>query len=79
MSYVKLSVLNSYVNFFSELQISESEFRLLDFSTAEFINKNPTGIFGIKNGIGILLPIGVLEIGTENQNSQPRKEGAFQE
>jgi hypothetical protein len=33
--------------------------------------KIPTGIFGIKNGIGIPLPIGVPEIGTKNQNSQP--------
>jgi hypothetical protein len=34
--------------------------------------KNPTGIFGIKNGIGIPLPMGVPEIGTKNWNSQPR-------
>ncbi len=33
--------------------------------------KNPTGIFGIKNETGILLPMGVPEIGTENRNSQP--------
>ncbi len=33
--------------------------------------KNPTKISGIKNGIGILLPMGVPEIGTENQNFQP--------
>jgi hypothetical protein len=34
--------------------------------------KNPTVIFGIKNGIGIQLPMGVPEIGTKNWNSQPR-------
>ena len=33
--------------------------------------KNPTGIFGIKNGIGILLMMGVPEIGTKNRNSHP--------
>jgi hypothetical protein len=57
--------------FFSEFQILESEFQFLNFSTAEFEKKNPTGIFGIKNGIRILLPMGVPEIGSENQNSQP--------
>jgi hypothetical protein len=35
------------------------------------LKKNPTGIFGIENGIGIPLPMGVPEIGTENRNSQP--------
>ncbi len=55
---------------FSEFQILESEFQFLDFSTAEFEKKNPTGIFGIKNGIVIPLPMGVLEIGTKNWNSQ---------
>jgi hypothetical protein len=29
-------------------------------------------IFGIKNGSGIPLPMGVPEIGTKNRNSQPR-------
>ncbi len=33
--------------------------------------KNLTGIFGIKNGIGIPLSMGVPEIGTKNWNSQP--------
>ncbi len=33
--------------------------------------KNPTLIFGIENGIGILLTMGVPEIRTENWNSQP--------
>jgi hypothetical protein len=35
------------------------------------LKKNPAGIFGIKNGSRILLPMGVPEIGTKNQNSQP--------
>jgi hypothetical protein len=43
----------------------------LTLQTSEFEKKNPTGIFGIKNGIGILLPMGVQEIGTKNWNSQP--------
>jgi hypothetical protein len=33
--------------------------------------KFSTGIFGIKNGIGIPLPMGVPEIETENWNFQP--------
>jgi hypothetical protein len=33
--------------------------------------KNPTKIFGIKNRIGIPLPMEVPEIGTKNQNYQP--------
>jgi hypothetical protein len=33
-----------------------------------------TGISVIKNGIGILLPMGVPEIGTKNWNSQPSRE-----
>jgi hypothetical protein len=71
MSYVNWGVLNSYAHFFLEFQISELEFRFLDFSTVEFKNKNPTGIFGIENGIRIPLPMGVPEIGTKNWNSQP--------
>jgi hypothetical protein len=59
--------------FFSEFQISELEFGFTNFSTAEF-KKNLTGIFGIKNRIGIPLPMGVSEIGTKNWNSQPRLE-----
>ncbi len=50
----------------------ELEFQLVEFSTAEF-KKIPTGISGIKNGIGIPLLMGVPEMGTKNQNSQPRK------
>jgi hypothetical protein len=62
------------------------EFLRLFFRNTEFWNWNsnfsifqqrnskkiPTRIFGIKNGIGILLPMGVPEIGTKNWNSQPR-------
>ncbi len=44
--------------FFLEFWISESEFWFLDFSTAEFEKNFLTRIFGIKNGIGILLPMG---------------------
>jgi hypothetical protein len=45
----------------------------LTLQTSEFQKKNPTGIFGIKNGIGIPLTMGVPvpEIGTKNRNSQP--------
>jgi hypothetical protein len=57
--------------FFFEFPISESEFRFLNFSTAEFEKIFTTGIFGIKNEIGIPLPMGVPEIGTKNWNSQP--------
>jgi hypothetical protein len=71
---MKWGVLNSYVYVFFEFQISELEFQFLDFSTAEFEKNFPTGIVGIKNGIGIPLPMGVPEIGTENWNSQPRPE-----
>jgi hypothetical protein len=63
--------LNSYVYIILEFRISELEFRFLNFSTAEFKKKNPTGIFGIENEIGILLPMGVPEIGAKNWNSQP--------
>jgi hypothetical protein len=48
--------------FFFEFQILESEFQLLEFSTAEFEKYFSTGIFGIKNGIRIPLPMGVPEI-----------------
>ncbi len=51
----------------------ESEFQFIDFSTVEFKKIIPTGISGIENGIGILLPMGVPEIGTEKWNSQPRQ------
>ncbi len=37
--------------------------------------KNPKGIPGIENRIGIPLPMGVPEIGTKNWNSQPSCSG----
>ncbi len=43
----------------------ESEFQLLDFSTAEFEKNFLTGIFGIGNRIGIPLPMG-------SQKSEPK-------
>jgi hypothetical protein len=46
-----------------------SNFRTLQ--TSKFQKQIPTGIFGIKHGIGITLPMGVAEIGTKNWNSQP--------
>ncbi len=45
-----------------------------DFLTLQTLRfqKNPTGIFKIKRKIGIPLSMGVPEIGTKNQSSQPR-------
>jgi hypothetical protein len=43
----------------------------LTLKTSEFQNKIPTGIFGIEHRIGILLMMGVPEIGNVNRNSQP--------
>jgi hypothetical protein len=54
-----------------EFQILESDFRFVDFLTAEFKEKNPARISGNENGIRILLPMGVPEIETKNWNSQP--------
>jgi hypothetical protein len=48
----------------------------LTLQTSEFKKKIKTGIFGIKNGIIILLTMGVPEIGTKNQISQPSKQAA---
>ncbi len=45
---------------------------IFQFFNSGIRKKNPTGIFGIKNGIGNPLPMGVPEIGTKNWNSQPR-------
>ncbi len=45
----------------------------LTFQTSEFQKKNPTKIFGIRNKIGIQLPMGIPGIGTKNWNSQPRQ------
>jgi hypothetical protein len=52
-------------------QILESEFQFSDSPDIGIQKKNPTGIFGIENRIGILLTMGVPEIGTKNWNSQP--------
>ncbi len=62
-----------FLFFFSEFQIWESEFRFLNFSTAEFEKNFLAGIFGIENEFRIPLPLGVPEIGTKNWNSQPSK------
>ncbi len=43
----------------------------LTFQKTEF-QKILAGIFGIRNGIEIPLPMGVPEIRTKNWNSQPR-------
>jgi hypothetical protein len=55
-----------------EFRILESEFQFSDSPDIGIQKKNPTGIFGIENGIGILLTMGVPEIGTKNWNSQLR-------
>jgi hypothetical protein len=52
--------------------IANQNSNFLTLQTSEFQKKHPTRIFEIKHGIGILLTMGVPEIGTENQNSQPR-------
>jgi hypothetical protein len=44
------------------------------FFSSRIRKKQTTGIFRIKNRIGILLLMGVPEIGTKNWNSQPRVE-----
>ncbi len=48
----------------------------LTLQTLEFKKYFPTGIFGIKNGIWILLTMGVPEIGTKNWNSHSRIKSA---
>jgi hypothetical protein len=52
--------------------IANRNSNFLTLQTSEFQKKNPAGIFGIENGIGIPLTMGVPEIGTKNWNSQPR-------
>ncbi len=49
----------------------------LTLQTSEFKNYYLTRIFGIKNGIGIPLTMGVPEIRTINWNSQPRSASAL--
>jgi hypothetical protein len=65
--------LNSHVNF---LGIPNFGIGILisQFFNSGIQKKITTGIFGIKNKIEILLPMGVPEIGTKNRNSQPRIE-----
>jgi hypothetical protein len=54
------------------LSITNRNSNFLTLQTLGFQKKNPTGIFRIKNKIGIPLTMGVAEIGTKNWNSQPR-------
>ncbi len=68
----KQDVLSSYVKKKRNSKFCKSEFQMDEFSTAEFSKKNPTRIHGNWNEVGILLPMGVPEIRTKNQNSQPR-------
>ncbi len=56
------------------LKIANQNSNFLTLQKLEF-QKNLTRIFGIVNGIGILPPMGVPEIGTKNWNSQPRPLG----
>ncbi len=58
------------------MRYRNSEFRnrnsnFLTLQTLEFKKYFPTRIFEIKSGIRIPLTMGVPEIGTKNQNSQP--------
>jgi hypothetical protein len=53
----------------------KSEFQFSDSPDIRISKKNPVGIFGIKNRIGILLLMGVPEIGTKNWNSKSRSQG----
>jgi hypothetical protein len=53
-----------------EFQNQNSDFSILQ--QRNLIKIFPTIIFGIGNGSGILLLMGVPEIGTKNRNSQPR-------
>jgi hypothetical protein len=46
--------------------IANQNSNFLTLQTSEFQKKNPTRIFGIKNGIGIPLTMGVPEIVTKN-------------
>jgi hypothetical protein len=57
------------------LNIANQNSDFLTLQTSEFQKRILTGIFGIKNGIGIPLTMGVPENGTKNRNSQPRSGG----
>jgi hypothetical protein len=63
--------LNSYVIFFGIPNFGIG-IPIPRFFKSGIHKKNLTGIFGIKNGIRIPLPMGVPEIRTKNWNSQPR-------
>jgi hypothetical protein len=52
--------------------IPNQNYNFLTFQASEFQKIIQTRIYGIKNGIGILLTMGVPEIGTKNRNSQGR-------
>jgi hypothetical protein len=64
---ISICFLMRYQN--SEIRNRNSDF--LTLQTSEFKKYVLTRILGTENGIGILLTMGVPEIGTENQNSQP--------
>jgi hypothetical protein len=73
----KWDVMSSYVIKLPEFQIFQKlEFWLVDFSAAEFKKILPEYLES-EIGIGILLLMGVPEIGTENWNSQPSSRIAF--
>ncbi len=63
-----IEFLRKQITWFPNISNPISNF--LTLQILEF-QKNPTRIFGIENGIRILLTIGVPEIGTKKQNSQP--------
>ncbi len=65
---ISICFLMRYRNY--KFQNRNSDF--LTLQTSEFKKYFPTRIFGIKNGIRIPLAMGVPEIVTKNQNSQPR-------
>jgi hypothetical protein len=52
-------------------KIANRKSNFLALQKSEFQKKNPTGIFGIINRIGIPPLMGVPEIGTKNRNSHP--------
>jgi hypothetical protein len=68
-------VVSSCANKLPEFWISQIRIPIFWLSRHWNFKKIPTGISGIKNRIVISLPMGVPEIGTENQNSQPRCHG----
>ncbi len=59
-------------NFFRNSEFWNLNYNLSIFQQQNSKRKKPTRISRIKIGIGILLLMGVPEIGTKNWNSQPR-------